>query len=85
METGELKRLSQFCTELLLPAGGLWLPPTPSLPPLPVCSLLGKQRLYTEKGTFLYFGYELLFLKLHPPNIFAYLVYFFIRKKWTPF
>lgn len=44
---------------------------------LPACSLLSKQRLYTEKGTFLYFGYGLLFLKLHPPNIFPYPYLFF--------
>ena len=70
-----------FCTELLLTAGEHRLPPTLRVPPLPACSLLSKQRLYTEKGTFLYFGCELLFLKLHPPNIFPILVYFFTRKK----
>lgn len=71
---GELLRhhFLSFRTELLLTAGERRLPPTLRFPPLPVCSLLSKQRLYTEKGTFLYFGYELLFLKLQPPNISPY-------------
>lgn len=70
-----------FWTELLLTAGEHRLPPTLRFPPLPVYSLLRKQRLYPEKGTFLYFGYELLFLKLHPPNIFLILIYFITHKK----
>lgn len=70
-----------FGAELLLTAGKHRLPPTLRSPPLPVYSLLRKQRFYPEKGTFLYFGCELLFLKLHAPNIFLFLVYFFHSKE----
>lgn len=88
VEKEELLSLSflGFWAELSLTAGACRLPPTPRLPPLPLCSLLSEQRLYTEKGTFLYFGCELLFLKLHPPNIFPHPCLFFsLDRRCTTF
>lgn len=87
VEKGELLSLSflSFRAELLLTAGVYRLLPTPRLPPLPLCSLLSKQRRYTEKGTFLYFGCWAVIFKASPSKHFPHPCLFFsLKRRCTP-